>query len=1095
MRSFRQFLPVLVLPGIVFLFAFSLALGKWFAEVSPWPLAQPAQALTLSSPCDPTINPIVCENQLPGNPPSQWAIQGAGDPSIQGFATDISVNQGDTVTFKINTTAITYTLTIYRLGYYGGMGARQIATVKPSVPLPQSQPACLTDATTGLIDCGNWAPSASWTVPLTATSGIYFAKLVRPDTEGASHIFFVVRNDAGRSPLLFQTSDTTWQAYNNYGGNSLYEGLPAGRAYKVSYNRPFNDAAVDPNVPTAISWVFNSEYPMVRWLEANGYNVSYFTGVDSERYGSLLKNHKVFLSVGHDEYWSGGQRASMEAARAAGVNLAFFSGDQGVWKTRWEKSIDGSGTPYRTLVCYKETFSLQPLDPLDPPIWTGTWRDPRFSPPADGGRPENALSGSIYTVNGPDFEYLTVPSNFSQLRFWRNTAIARLAANQTYTFPYAILGYEWDEDLDNRFRPAGVVDLSSTTVNVQQRVVDYGATFRSGVATHRLTLYRSSSGALVFNAGTVQWSWGLDANHDNPLGVPTGTDVNLQQATVNLLADMGVQPATLQPGLVPAAPSTDTTPPTSTITSPVNGAIVPNNTVTITGTATDSGGGVVAGVEVSVDGGATWHRARGTTNWSYSWIPSVLGPVTLRSRATDDSGNIETPAAGLTVTVVQRACPCSIWSNAATPAEASRNDPNAIEVGVKFRSDVNGLITGLRFYKGPANTGTHVGHLWTSNGVLLASATFTNETATGWQQVNFAAPVPIIANTTYVASYHTDVGGFAANLDYFTTAGVNWPPLHALQNGVDGPNGVEVYSTVGTFPTQTYQATNYWVDVVFTPDSTGSGTPTATPTATLTSTLTPTATATSTNSPTATPTSTPTPTATSSPTPTATSSSASRGVGHYIQSALSFTANPVSSQTASFGNAVTSGDLIVVAVAPWNSSDIEAVSSVTDSAGNPYSKAVEDPSVPEGAVQPLSIWYAPNVVGGTNFTVTVTLQNPGAVSVAIHEYGGLAASNVVDQVGHANGNGSQATATLSAATSQANDLLFSASTFTDVSVVSATAGSNYTLRQSQPNDLCCDALFTEDQAVNVTGQYTATFSYPQAVNYRVAVVAFRSAGS
>ena len=120
--------------------------------------------------------------------------------------------------------------------------------------------------------------------PPTAVSGIYFAHLVRTDgTAGESHVFFVVRDDDGGSDMLFQTSDTTWQAYNTYGGNSLYTGSPAGRAYKVSYNRPFTTRA---NAPE--DWVFNAEYPMVRFLESNGYDVSYTTGVDTHRRGGEL---------------------------------------------------------------------------------------------------------------------------------------------------------------------------------------------------------------------------------------------------------------------------------------------------------------------------------------------------------------------------------------------------------------------------------------------------------------------------------------------------------------------------------------------------------------------------------------------------------------------------------------------------------------------------------------------------------------------------------------------------------------------------------------------------------------------------------------
>ena len=472
----------------------------------------PFVTIPQGGPCAAPANAIVAENCKAGNPASEWDISGAGDTSIQGFATEISVNRGQTVRFKVKTDATAYRLDIYRLGYYGGLGARKVATIQPSVALPQTQPACLTNSATGLIDCGNWAESASWAVPADAVSGIYFAKVVRTNTGGASHIVFIVRNDGGTSDLLFQTSDTTWQAYNNYGGNSLYVGSPAGRAYKVSYNRPFNTRG-----NSIEDWLFNSEYPMVRWLEANGYDVSYMTGVDTDRRGAEITNlplkHKVFMSVGHDEYWSGPQRANVEAARAAGLDLAFFSGNEIFWKTRWESSIDGSGTPYRTLVCYKETHADSRIDPNDPPTWTGTWRDPRFSvaptldglPTADGGRPENALTGTIFTVNGPRNDSLSVPAEDGRLRFWRNTSIATLAPGATATLPVGTLGYEWNEDLDNASRPAGLMQLSSSTVTGVQRLQDYGSTFFSGTAVHHLTLYRHGSGGLVFGAGTSQW--------------------------------------------------------------------------------------------------------------------------------------------------------------------------------------------------------------------------------------------------------------------------------------------------------------------------------------------------------------------------------------------------------------------------------------------------------------------------------------------------------------------------------------------------------------------------------------------------------------
>jgi hypothetical protein len=127
---------------------------------------------------------------------------------------------------------------------------------------------------------------------------------------------------------------------------------------------------------------------------------------------------------------------------------------------------------------------------------------------------------------------------------------------------------------------------------------------------------------------------------------------------------------------------------------------------------------------------------------------------------------------------------------------------------------VNGTIRGIRFYKASTNTGTHVGNLWTSTGTLLASATFVGETASGWQQVNFSAPVSITANTIYVASYHTDVGHYSQDLNYFASMGVDSPPLHALASTAS-PDGVYAYGSTSGFPNGTYLSSNYWVDVVF----------------------------------------------------------------------------------------------------------------------------------------------------------------------------------------------------------------------------------------------------------------------------------------
>src|SRR5450755_1605849 len=539
-------------------------------------------------------NAVSCENAKPGDSPSDWQVNGIGDSSIQGFATSMSVNVGQTIFFKIKTPATSYHIDILRLGYYGGDGARKVASsVLPTATLPQTQPACLTDSSTGLIDCGNWGVSASWTVPSTAVSGIYIAHLVRDDTGGSSQIPFVVRNDASHSDMLVSTSDATWQAYNDYGGNSLYTctvACPPGNplaykaAYAVSYNRPFDGSLT---TDQGRSYLYYAEYQMVRFLEKNGFDVSYTSSSDVDARGSLLLNHKAFVSSAHDEYWSKGQRTNVMAARDNGVNLAFFSGNEMFWKTRW--AADGSGTADRTLITYKETHFDAPTDPNDPPTWTGTWRDPRF-PLADGGQPENAVTGQYFVVNSGTTD-IQVPSKYAGLRVWRNTAAANLTSGQTLTLGAGIgtLGYEWDEDPDDGFRPAGLVDMSATTSSAEV-FTDYGSsTATNQPATHHLTLYRAPSGALVFGAGTVQWAWGLD--NTNAWGVgsadPSGKppDVNMEQATVNLLADMSAQPDTLSAGLVSATSSTDTTAPSSTISSPAGGAGLQDGaTVTVTGT-------------------------------------------------------------------------------------------------------------------------------------------------------------------------------------------------------------------------------------------------------------------------------------------------------------------------------------------------------------------------------------------------------------------------------------------------------------------------------------------------------------------------------
>ena len=379
-------------------------------------------------------NKIVEENAKQGSPSREWDINGAGDRTIQGFATDISQNAGDTLVLKIRCVECTsYRIDIYRMGYYAGLGARKVDTILPSADLPQIQPRCAVDKATHLVDCANWAESARWAIPSDAVSGLYFARLVRTDpiepTYGpratqnnwradwsskrvdwhhtrpgvdpyappeklphaygalghgapqnalieprASHVYFVVRDDDGDAEILLQTSDATWQAYNGWGGLTTYGSFDfpythygddapqpmnvdvasssPPRAYKASYNRPLITRDY-----RAVNAPLNSEYPAIRFLESAGFSVSYFTDVDAARRGKRILQHKLFISVGHNEYASGAQRQAIEDARDAGVHLMFWSGNEFYWRIRFEDD-------FRTLVCYKESQSNVKLDPM-----------------------------------------------------------------------------------------------------------------------------------------------------------------------------------------------------------------------------------------------------------------------------------------------------------------------------------------------------------------------------------------------------------------------------------------------------------------------------------------------------------------------------------------------------------------------------------------------------------------------------------------------------------------------------------------------------------------------------------------------------------
>ncbi|MFI6884578.1 DUF4082 domain-containing protein [Streptosporangium canum] len=260
-------------------------------------------------------------------------------------------------------------------------------------------------------------------------------------------------------------------------------------------------------------------------------------------------------------------------------------------------------------------------------------------------------------------------------------------------------------------------------------------------------------------------------------------------------------------------------PTTTTLASSLNPSWQ-GNSVTFTATVQANSGSVIpAGELVFKDGstivrwtsvspsGTATYTTSGLSPGQHSITAVYLGGDTFDNEAVIHFAPSTSPAVSQTVSD-------SLWNAAATPATASHPDNQAVTLGVKFKASTAGSVTGIRFYKGALNTGTHTGSLWTSGGQLLSSATFSNETASGWQQVTFNTPVALIANTTYIVSCHTTSGFYSTTRPYFTSQYTNGF-LTALANGAEGGNGVYAYGATNTFPTNTYQATNYWIDLMF----------------------------------------------------------------------------------------------------------------------------------------------------------------------------------------------------------------------------------------------------------------------------------------
>jgi hypothetical protein len=487
----------------------------------------PAQAT--EGDCLAPPNPIVAENCLPGT--DSWRIVNLSD-EIEGYASETSINAGERIEFLVDTDAAEFDLYIFRSGYYGGKGGRLITS---SRGLPgKVQPDCTLDPSTGLVSCSNWSVSYSLTTSEDWVSGVYIAKMVRPDTGGENYYPFVIRNDSRGSDILFQLSVNTYQAYNNYGGKCVYSNpswdrcptvTDAPRAVQVSFDRPYAYSAfVGQN---SYYW---SDYTMVSWLEAQGYDVAYNTDLDAHQSGkpgspNSLLDHRLLLVAGHNEYWSQEMRDAVTAARDHGVHLGFFSSNVSYWRIRMEPDAL-TGRPDRVITTYKTTEG-GPVDPSGLP--TGTWRDP-----SGANNPEVELVGIQYVGDNDNHYFpLRVTAAMANDPMFRHTGLQEMPEGTFVDIGQRLVGWEWDAVAAGR-SPAGLVILAESPT-YGELLIDAGGKYRFGNSAANVTRYLAPSGAIVFAAGTNNWAWGLSQIEPNPL---------IQQITVNLLADMGAIPGT-----------------------------------------------------------------------------------------------------------------------------------------------------------------------------------------------------------------------------------------------------------------------------------------------------------------------------------------------------------------------------------------------------------------------------------------------------------------------------------------------------------------------------------------------------------------------
>ena len=478
----------------------------------------PGKVQQVASADSSTLNPVQQENLLPGTPDWQITKQPPADTTnyshdkgIEGYTSQTSVMVGSTINFAVSTVTSTFTADIYRLGWYQGIGARLVQTIANipgksySVPKPQ--------ASTGLIEA-KWSWAFSLQVPSNWVSGMFVAKLT--DTNGEQiYVPFIVKSPTKTALVMVHTANTD-EAYNIWGGTSLYQDLTnkvaAGRAYKVSFDRPFY-------YNQGMGNMFNWEYPMVRWMEENGYDVSYLSDEDlTNSKSNALLGYKGILIVGHSEYWSSSMRANLQVAINSGVSLASFAANNIYWQIRYQASSYSGAN--RIIVCYKSA-SLDPMSQTKPQLTTVNFRS------APVLLPEQSLLGSMYNsyLQGSGDPWVVSDATswiFGGTNMQNGDSIPGL------------VGYEFDSDSAQYPSPltaTGADGVKGVEILSTSPVTDV----YNNQTVSNSTLYTSPNGARVINMGTIQWAWGLDSFGTAYNAQATVVSQSAQQITANIL--------------------------------------------------------------------------------------------------------------------------------------------------------------------------------------------------------------------------------------------------------------------------------------------------------------------------------------------------------------------------------------------------------------------------------------------------------------------------------------------------------------------------------------------------------------------------------